>query len=468
MKVVKNGYSDGDFKGHIRDLNDNEKRILGAVWTPNSDPWREQQELLLALRENHHWLVCSCQDKSPPIMFPRRYPSGTYGLVNHADHRNHDPECPFWKMTRPDAADEKIKLKKTRQRFDFCFHRQITEKLDEEEKDDLEPDEEKKSRSKGDPGLVKLIYLLVSLARLDRFDGQCEYREEEAINRICTAAQLLTLNRLFTIRQWLYTDIRELESAIRRLNASESEWCRSGRPHALFLLLVDKIGFTEDGRFKVESFHKPLDGGDWQVMTHEFPAHFQVVMPGRIHSQEGGPFILLFTVAVPPKSPLPFYSECKGAIVPILTKNHPLPVDSRFERETLKALRKQMKWWRDNRRTWIEVFKPNFDLIAPQSQLPVRPDIVLEHKNRKVILEVMGSHSEEYRASKAITVPRMFEIAPVVEFDALAADLDNQLKERCWQAAADAIRALLTGELPATTPVYPDTVTADIVPPALE
>ncbi|MBC8674301.1 hypothetical protein H2136_20375 [Aeromonas hydrophila] len=55
---------------------------------------------------------------------------------------------------------------------------------------------------------------------------------------------------------------------------------------------------------------------------------------------------------------------------------------------------------------------------------------MIEFGVRKVIVEVMGSYSDDYKLSKAITLPRMREIAPVIEFDALGADLDGQLRKR--------------------------------------
>ncbi|PCK17400.1 hypothetical protein CEY02_20040, partial [Bacillus pumilus] len=71
------------------------------------------------------------------------------------------------------------------------------------------------------------------------------------------------------------------------------------------------------------------------------------------------------------------------------------------------------------------------------------------------IVEVMGSYSDDYKLSKAITLPRMREIAPVIEFDALGADLDGQLTAEAMKVCRQAVAQLIQ-EISESTANEPD------------
>ncbi|MFM5478344.1 hypothetical protein ACET81_20740 [Aeromonas veronii] len=450
MKVIKKGFYEATKGGYVRSLEERERHLLSDTWTPSSDPYTRQQSLLLQMREQQHWLLCDCQSSSPVVMYPRRYPSGVIGLVNHPDHHAHEEHCPFWKVTNPDAEKEGRKLRRVKQRLDFCFHQRINADPSEPEEKDKEPSKNKKKP--GDPGLVKLIYLLLAISRLDRFDGENRYNQSLAIERIRKAAVNLTVDKLFTVADVLYTNINEINNAVRTLQTTKSKWSRRARPHAIFIVMFDKHEYVGK-QLKIQWFKK--NGKEWEKSEYIFPSHMKVVMPGRVNVAEGGPYIMAFTLADPEgKEDFPFFSPCKGAIVPILTKEHPMPVDSRFERETFKALRTLARKELECQRS-ITVIKPLSDLVAPLSGEPCRPDVVIEFGVRKIIVEVMGSYSDDYKLSKAITLPRMREIAPVIEFDALGADLDGQLTAEAMKVCRQAVAQLIQ-EISESTANEPD------------
>jgi hypothetical protein len=438
VKVIKKGFYEVTPGGFVRSLEERERQLLSDTWTPSSDPYTKQQSLLLQMREQQHWLICDCQDNSPVVMYPRRYPSGVIGLVNHPEHHAHEPHCPFWKVTNPESEKEGRKLRRVRQRSDFCFHQRINS--DPVASDEQEKDSSKNGKKKpGDPGLVKLIYLLLAISRLDRFDGENRYNQSLAIERIRKAATNLTVDKLFTVADILYTSVSEINDAVRVLQSTKAKWSRRARPHAIFIVMFDKHEYVGK-QLKIQWFKK--DGTGWNTSEYIFPAHMKIVMPGRVNVAEGGPYIMAFTLADPEgKEDFPFFSPCKGAIVPILTKEHPMPVDSRFERETFKALRTIAREELRHHRS-ITVIKPLSDLVSPLSEEPCRPDVVIELGVRKIIVEVMGSYNDDYKLSKAITLPRMREIAPVIEFDALGADLDGHLKEEAMKVCRLAVTRL--------------------------
>jgi len=72
-----------------------------------------------------------------------------------------------------------------------------------------------------------------------------------------------------------------------------------------------------------------------------------------------------------------------------------------------------------------------------------RPDFIIESSDKKVIIEVMGSHEAEYIKSKAITVPRMKKLGGYVEIDLLDADERGCVAEKLDGLAKNIYRLFL-------------------------
>lgn len=92
-------------------------------------------------------------------------------------------------------------------------------------------------------------------------------------------------------------------------------------------------------------------------------------------------------------------------------------MDSEFERA---VLRKLLQLRRDFDRHEIDLVleKPVFDTLTEIGSC--RPDFLLEARSRstgeirQVVVEAMGSTDEAYLAAKAVTHPRMEQIAPLL------------------------------------------------------
>src|SRR3546814_7668112 len=93
-----------------------------------------------------------------------------------------------------------------------------------------------------------------------------------------------------------------------------------------------------------------------------------------------------------------------------------LPYDSEFERLVLGELVELRRTL--DRAGWdLSIEKPLFDTLTPTGAC--RPDFILEAcarqtgEIRRIVVEAMGSSDPDYLASKAVTHPRMMQIAPI-------------------------------------------------------
>src|SRR3546814_4949903 len=96
--------------------------------------------------------------------------------------------------------------------------------------------------------------------------------------------------------------------------------------------------------------------------------------------------------------------------------NRFVPVDSEFERLVLGELVELRRTL--DRAGWdLSIEKPLFDTLTPTGAC--RPDFILEAcarrtgEIRRIVVEAMGSSDPDYLASKAVTHPRMMQIAPI-------------------------------------------------------
>lgn len=111
------------------------------------------------------------------------------------------------------------------------------------------------------------------------------------------------------------------------------------------------------------------------------------------------------------------YAPLRSYAQPILSGRRFIPVDSEFERLVLRSLLDLRRIF-DQLELDLVLEKPVFDTLTTLGAC--RPDFLLEARSRstgeirQVIVEAMGSREDVYLAAKAVTHPRMEQIAPIV------------------------------------------------------
>lgn len=423
----------------LRQLTEDEVKHVCQTLTPDTEVFKQQQRYLVYWRERHYWLKCHCRKdiSEQPINTLRRLSSGVVCTVHHTESPEHDKSCSFWRAQK--KPTDKSVLRADKIKNDFVFHRQIADKQPDDDK-------EKKPSSRVSkpsmPGLQRFIYTLAHKAKIDRIYPDTQLKESECLKRVRDAAFDLTLAKRFRLSDFLFFRADDKSKAVYRLKATASYWVGSAREHCVFLLPIDAVE-KEHGKVDLVRYRYP-EKGKSKREVFSLPKDCDVTMPGRFIVNKQNPAIAAVTITNISQTETPFYGAAKAVILPIVSKANMMIIDSNYERVVAKALRACQRQIANQAKAGLRVCvrKPLLDLRAPISNLPCRPDFVLEAGPYKVILEVMGTHDEDYIERKSRTVPLMEELAPVIEFDAFQADKDNELEGRSTRAAQEAIEIL--------------------------
>jgi hypothetical protein len=445
----------------IRHLTPEEVEVLRQPFTPDTALYDQQQSLLLQWREKHCWVQCNCRDAladadEKPIMALRRLPSGLIIFVQLPGSPTHDPVCPFFKLMKYKQYENGQRLHQAKKRTDFSFHRHAIERSDEDDENKDDEPSPGKSSQPGLPGLQRFLYNLAHEAGTHVFTHKTKLKEAAYLYRYQKAAETFTINRLFRLSDFLYQHINRRNAALFRLKASEPYWVKSARPHCIFLLPIDEL-VTEGNQTVLRRYRYPdipqENKADPVSMTPTvedlaLPADCDLVTPGRVITNRRNPALAVLTFTDVSETDTPYYAPAKAVVVPVVSKDHLLIVESNYERVVAQCLRRYQRFLarRAKVQFFVTITKPLEDLRTPISEQRCRPDFILAINNRKVILEVMGSHDDEYLDRKRRTVPLMEELAPVYEFDARAAEADGELIPRAYAACREALDVLLADD----------------------
>ena len=421
--------------GRCRKVTEAEQRLLQDD-DPASGQWPQRMRLIAAAREQGEWLLCDCQQPEYPVLFPRCSASGVYSLVHHKDYP-HSSSCAF-RRTSASSPGEGVRRQRT---TDFCFHR----------KPNLSPQSPAATEPRGsrdvqhrENSLIRCLSMLLELAELNVLQ---DYGEDhpDAMAMLLSAASRVRLDGQ-PLSEWLYTDWNDLAAAKRRLYQINDQRCwpgRSGRPQCLFILPIDQFAEDASGQLCDSWVYQRL-GEAWQTERYTFDPAVPLVRPERLRSDDG-PYLLIFTVSDANNDEnKPHFKPLQAALVPVLTKPCPLPLDSYYERVVYQFLRKHRASFARNAKIPIRVIKPLSDIETALGAC--RPDVILElgeigGKTR--IIEVMGSEDADYLASKAMTIPRMMTIGPVDTFNAFRAEQKGRLEEWAEGGVCNQLRLLI-------------------------
>lgn len=442
-----------------RTVTEEERRLIRTALTPDTEAFALQQKTLNSWRESNLWVQCDCKDSTEefdkrPVMSLRRLPSGLIIFAILPTSDPHVDSCPFYRMIKYNQYEKGQQLKQNKKRTDFVFHRHAIERLDE---DDQEADDNKKSASRPSmPGLQRFMYNLAHQSGIHVFTEKTKLKEDAYLYRLKLAAEDFTINKRFKLSDYLYFKIDQQNEAIHRLKVTEKYWTGAARAHCVFVFPIDEVVKSDVGITL-----KRLRFIDDEVKVEELslPKECDVILPGRMIINAPNPCLAIMTMADTSKTDVSYYGPAKVLVLPVVSKDHLMIVESNFERVMAKTLRKYQKFLANKAKVqfYIRVVKPLDDLRSPISGEACRPDFVIEINNRKVILEVMGSHEEDYIERKKRTVPIMEELAPVYEFDALQAQKDGQLEPRTFAAAREAITLLLSDD-----PLFDESIWVDM------
>ncbi|PBN42286.1 hypothetical protein [Sphingobium sp. D43FB] len=375
--------------------------------------------LVQQARIGEKWIACDClpAGEAPPILTPAFLSEAeTYYLrrLTSTNRPEHQPDCPFFR----DQATNRITEVRTQESPAdpptgyFEVLRPAPEKLAQRP---VEESTDDRTRQASVPRLARLLWRLLNLSGLNRYPPLSEEAAERSISdefRVLSAAAGkveiapgIELGRAF----WTHAQALHSKRVYARLRDLAQIWPRGHAPQAFLALFAHE--------FRGSTIH--VAGGDPVVLAN------RVQSPSIRSNPIKGPYLAIVVAGEYPEAH--GYAPLRGYAQPIYSGKRFIPVDSEFERSVLRELIK-LRWSFERSGIDLALEKPVFDTLTPVGSC--RPDFILEARSRDsgeirtIIVEAMGSTDDVYLATKAVTHPRMAQIAPVVCVS--PADVDQQ------------------------------------------
>ena len=364
--------------------------------------------LVQQARIGERWIACDClaEGNAPPILTPAFLSEAdTYYLrrLTSAKRPEHRTDCPFFRdqatnrlsevRTQESPADPPIGY--------FEVIRPAPENLAQRPDSD---DTDDRTRQGSVPRLARLLWRLMAISALNRCPPPCQDDPERSIKgefqRLAFAAARVEIAPGIELGRAFWTHSQPLHSrrVYAALRALEPLWPRGHAPQAFLALYARHVrGSTIE-----------VADGDPVVLAN------RVQSPSIRGNRIKGPYLVLVVAGQYPEAH--GYAALRGYAQPIFKGNRFMPIDSEFERLVLGELINVRRTL--DRYGWdLSIEKPLFDTLTPLGSC--RPDFVLEAcaretgEIRRIVVEAMGSSDPHYLSSKAVTHPRMAQIAPL-------------------------------------------------------
>lgn len=364
--------------------------------------------LVQQARIGERWIACDClaDGEAPPILTPAFLSEAdTYYLrrLTSPKRPEHRTDCPFFReqatnrlsevRTQDSPADPPIGF--------FEVLRPAPENLAQRPESDTTDD---RTRHGSIPRLARLLWRLMMLSGLNHCPPLRDEDPERSISRefqrLAFAAARVEIAPGIELGRAFWTHAQPLHSrrVFAALRALAPQWPRGHAPQGFLALYAQHVrGSTIE-----------VADGEPVVLAN------RVQSPSIRGNQIKGPYLVLVVAGQYPEAP--GYAALRGYAQPVFKGNRFVPVDSEFERLVLGELVELRRTL--DRAGWdLSIEKPLFDTLTPTGAC--RPDFILEAcarrtgEIRRIVVEAMGSSDPDYLASKAVTHPRMMQIAPI-------------------------------------------------------
>ena len=383
-------------------------------WYVGEGSYHDEQAgvtLVQNARIGQRWIACGCLGprEAPPILTPAYLSEAeTYYLrrLTSTKRPEHRPDCPFF---RDQATNRISEVRSHNTPTDppsgfFEVLRPAPEKLAQRPEDDSLDD---RTRNASTPRLARLLWRLLHSAGCNEvapvgLSAEWSIREEFAA--LGRAAGKIEIAPGIELARAFWTHARPLETGVvyGTLRALAPKWPKTHAPQGFVALYAQAI--------KGKEIHVP-DGDPITIAT-------RVQSPSIRGNHISGPFIVLVVAGEYPEAR--GYAPLRAYAQPIHSGRMFVPVESDFERKTLKAILAVQRELH-GQRVDLAVGKPLFDTMTPNG--PCRPDFMLEARSRvtgemkTLVVEAMGFDSTDYEAAKAVTHPRMKTLGDLVTIE---------------------------------------------------
>lgn len=363
--------------------------------------------------DHNWWLQCQCiEDHQKPIMRFKRSSSGRLYLHHINSRGAHHKTCSFEKEFS--IPDDKTKTSPV------FFYLKPTGALNIMKKrahglTNTSKDIKKEGvslRGQNLPTLCKVLYRLLDDAKCHIISPDSSIHPFKALQDTISKTQLLAN---FPLKDYFYFDAKSIVKASIALREDKREWPKDISRHALFLLNVTDI---QDNTLITTS----LDGSMIPVTL----SNKIIKLSGRL-GERSKPYMALMRLTDSPQRPK-FYTPFDAFVVPRYSDKSLIPVDSFYEREMLRALFK-LQFELKKKNVLLTIEKPLFPIEVTQNNesFGVLPDFIVKTSFKTFIIEVNGSHEEDYKIQKYRTQEKMRLFSEILIFDALQSEKEARL-----------------------------------------
>jgi hypothetical protein len=347
----------------------------------------------LETTDDGHWLYCDClKDGTPPVLVP----VAETHLRRHVTEEwpAHAPDCEFFRDSeeRRAAAASYQPLRNGRLRLVRSFEGSGARRS---RLDVVSPVRRR-------PRLARLLAWLLTEAGLQRIAPDGDPSILDQIKAVWSKAGDIWLDEKVRLTAMFCTSLAKLPDLMERVGRADAGDFAHTRPHGLALLR-----FREASAGRVVA----LDGS-------EFPVSGRLAIFGERPDGEAEamrPPYLGLCVAARPEQEAPV-QLVSAYLHPCVSTDRLTLIDSDFERETLKLLRK-FQWVLGKRQGIAVTMEKPLESLGPEEDAeggvlpPLIPDFLLEGGGRRIIVETMGYGDALYRARKEQLHPLMLGAA---------------------------------------------------------
>ncbi len=367
------------------------------------------RHLLAEAHQKNYWIACGCQvdgDK-PLVVVAYRQDRDTYYLrrMESQGRRPHAEGCPFTTRKETRLAGSQGTNKHP---VDHCAtEAPLPDDADlytlnaQGEHISAEPNEPSMGasmdHSPSRPHLARIMFHILERAGVNSIGPEraAALKERAKLSgtvrdqyhAIRQAAEKMRLCDGIALSEclWLHPDEITKARAFHKLRSLSGRWPANILPQGYLLTVVEDVA---DGHIQYRGGTKIRVTGEIRKFAPD-------------NSVARAPYWVIALVAQAGRKG--YFEVMRAYAHPVFNASLLIPVDSDYERETLKILLSMQAWSMTNGMSpWIA--KPLHNLTPPGSTSACRPDFIIGRKDapgRVVIVETMGFDDEAYRVRKA-------------------------------------------------------------------
>lgn len=430
LKVVEQHKQGSEFKVKYI-INNDVKNIMVRRFIENKkiqgDDYKILNETCKKVYEYNHWIICDCKDSADkPIIRFNRSSNGSLYLYRLTNRAAHDINCPFRKI-----GTSSVSVRKENRRYRAFTEitgplNLMSKKADGISAGGSTNQSSSKSSSRfhrPTHKLAKLLYEIIDKAGLNRFNSLSNPNIKNALQKGVSELEIVSKHKLSDFFYQSANGIKPLSYKLRGTPSWPKQFPKQG------ILFVKVRSFANN----TLDVYSPAYPGDKKPKIEKVNIKNRIYQWSGRFSDRTAPYMALILVTDTSEKPN-YFEPFNAFLMPAYGDKSYMPVDSYYERQVLCSLY-GLGFELKKNDVYFEIIKPLKDITVTDEngeEQYVLPDFIIELDHKTLVIEVNGSHEEEYLERKTRTHKLMEEIGEVLTIDAYGDEKNNALKKSIY------------------------------------